>query len=169
MPKKNVEPDDDLDLEEDDTEDEETEEEDDSEGDNDSDDEEEETEDSDDDETEEEEKPRRRGRPKGAKSKNTKERSTGIILRQGLPKKVKIVRVMGKNVKVGKYGSSDDSVTVRIPVSDVYIYDDDVYNKMVANGEKITALRDKNFALLKNLQPVISAKKVGKVDPLSDW
>lgn len=195
MPKKAKPVDDDLDLDEDeDTEEEETEEEDDSEDDDEDDsdddveeddDEEEEEEDSDDEE-EEDEAPvkskkvvkRGRGRPANSPNKTPSVRSKvgklGIILRNGIPKRVQIVKVMGKNVKVCKPGTKPDTdgsmPGVRIPITEVYMFEDSVFEKMSANAEKMTAISDKNYALLKTLQPVVSGSKAaGKRDPLEDF
>lgn len=196
MPKKAKPVDDDLDLDEEDTEEEEEEEDDDVEEEDDDEEEDEEddeeaeddSEDDEDeedenDEEEEEEKPvkkakRGRGRPAGVPNKKgklaNKSGKLGLILRNGIPKKVQIVKVMGKNVKICKPGTKPnaegDIPGVRYPITEVYMFDSDVFDKMTANAEKMTAISDKNYALLKTLQPVVSNKPAaGKRDPLEDF
>lgn len=178
--------DDDLDLDEDDVEEEEgDEDEDDAEEEDDSEDEdvEEEEEESEEDDEEEEapvkssKKKRGRGRPPGTKNKKgqlaNKTGKLGIILRNGIPKRVQIVKVMGKNVKICKPGSkpnADGEIPgVRYPITEVYMFDDEVFEKMGANAERMSTFSDKNYALLKTLQPVVSNKVVGKRDPLEDF
>lgn len=160
MPKNKKDVEDDLDLENEEEEDEEEESEEEDE------DEEEESE-----EEDGEEKPKKgRGRPAGTKNKpvDKAEGKQGIILlRTGVPKRVDILKVMGKNVKVRKPGDKAAPV-IRIPITEVRLNDDEAFEKMEGIAEKITQLIDKNMGTYSKLMTVAARKSQQKRNPIED-
>lgn len=178
MPKKGK-PVDDLEdelegEEEEETEDgeEETEEEEESEDEEESD--EEEEEEADEDEPAAKPEKRGRGRPKGtAKSSNLKKgKLLGIVLVNGLPKRVQIIKVMGRNVRATKVGEKNpEDNNLRIPISDVFEYEEAIFEKMQDRAEKIKRLIDANISDATNrLRPISAPRKMArKGNPLEDW
>lgn len=174
MPKKGkADPEDDLELEEDEETEEETEEEEDEEDNEESDEEEDDSEgeEEEDEDAEEESEdveedgPKKsRGRPKGSKNKPEPEgkKSVGIVLlKSGVPKKVSILKVMGKNVKVTKPGKHDFP-PVRVPITDVRLYSKEAYEALEELSTKIQALRDKQLGIFAKLGNLTARKGVAK-------
>lgn len=166
MPKNKKDVEDDLDLENEEEEDEEEESEEEDED-------EEEEKSEEENEGEEEDKPKKKGkagRPAGSKGKKSEsvEGKQGIILlRTGVPKRVDIIKVMGKNVKVRKPGDKTAPV-IRVPITEVRLNDDEAFEKMEGIAEKITQLIDKNVGTYSKLMTVAARKSQQKRNPIED-
>lgn len=167
MPKNKKDVEDDLDLENEEEEDEEEE----SEEEDEDDEEEKSEEESEEDEGEKVSKKKgKAGRPAGSKGKKSEsvEGKQGIILlRTGVPKRVDILKVMGKNVKVRKPGDKAAPV-IRIPITEVRLNDDEAFEKMEGIAEKITQLIDKNMGTYSKLMTVAARKSQQKRNPIED-
>jgi len=131
-------------------------------------------------EEDEDEKPAKRkaGRPKGSGAgKDTRQdtikkgKLIGVVLRGGIPKRVQIIKVMGRNVKATKVGEKDVTKSLRIPISDVFEYEEAIYEKMQLRAEKIQRLIDANISDATNrLRPIAAPRtSVRTGDPMQDW
>lgn len=123
------------------------------------------------DEDEDEDKQKKVAKGKVNGKAKTKGRLIGIVLRDGIPKRVQIVKVMGRNVKATKVGEKDESKALRIPISDVFEYDEAVYDKMMIRAEKIIRLKEANVSDATNRLKSIAAPRsmVRRGDPMRDW
>lgn len=181
MPKKaKPEPEDDLEIEDTEDEEETEEEEDETEDADDEEDADEEEEEGDDEETEEESEDeeeeaeptvKKRGRPPGIKNspEPTGKKQLGIVLlKNGIAKKVEIIKVMGKNVKVRKPGDKNFPA-VRVPITDCRLYEKAAFEKMEEINGKIGSWRDKNGGLFQKLGTLAARKGAGpKINPLEE-
>lgn len=169
MPKKAkvAEPEDDLEVEEEETEEESEDEEEESED-------EEETEEEDEEESEEaeedaEEEGEVEDEAKPAKAAKSNKVIPGIVLlKNGIAKKVDVVKVMGKNVKVRKPGDKTFPA-VRVAIEMARVYEKAAFDKMEENNTKINAWRDKNAALFQKLGSLAGRKgAVKRENPLEE-
>lgn len=112
------------------------------------------------------------GRPKGstnAKSNTPTKNFHAIILtKRGEPKHIIVTHAMGKNVRAISANNTEMD-PVRLPVGNVYHYDEEAFNQMSARYDKIKALMDQNFGIQKQLKPVNAPKRVARiVDPVEE-
>lgn len=83
----------------------------------------------------------------------------GVILADGLPKKVEILSITARNVKVQRPGKPELGLK-RFLLGDVYAFDQEVFDAMVELATKVRDLKDKILGKTKSLTPL--AKLVTK-------
>lgn len=113
---------------------------------------------------------KKRGRPKGSGVKSKTTAFHGIVLtKRGVPKRIIVTHVMGKNVRAVS-ASNPDMDPVRLQINNVRHFDEDIYNTLVSRGEKIVGAIDQNFGLFNQLKPLNAPKRIGvkSSDPADD-
>lgn len=111
----------------------------------------------------------KRGRPKGSGGVKNTTAFHGIVLtKRGIPKRVIVTHVMGKNVRVVS-ASNPDMEPKRILINSVRHFDSDVFDQLQERGNKIDGAIDQNFGLFNQLKPLNAPKRVAaSTDPLDD-
>lgn len=123
--------------------------------------------------TEEEDTPvtekRGRGRPKGSGFKKTSQFHAITLTKRGIPKRIIVTHVMGKNVRAVS-AKNPDMDPVRLLITNVRYFDEDTFAQLESRAEKINNAIDQNFGLFNQLKPLNAPKRIGikSIDPADD-
>lgn len=110
-----------------------------------------------------------RGRPKGSGGVKSTTAFHGVVLtKRGVPKRVIVTHVMGKNVRVVSQ-SNPQMEPVRILINSVRHFEEDIFEQLQERGTKIEGAIDQNFGLFNQLKPLNAPKRIAaNTDPLDD-